>query len=105
MNTIISIETLLPVDVALSIANRVRERRLELNLTQSGLASRAGIKLPTYRKFERSGIISLLGLLNIAFALNSLEDFNALFSQKQYRSIEEVINASSPSRKRGKIND
>ncbi|MDO9153671.1 MAG: XRE family transcriptional regulator, partial [Paludibacter sp.] len=31
-----------------------------MNLTQSGLAKRAGVNIETYRKFERTGEISLL---------------------------------------------
>lgn len=89
-------------DVAWSTAARVKERRLELNLTQEGLARRADIKLPTYRKFERTGEISFNGLLKIAFALNMLDDFDNLFSRRQYSSIEEVINDTKIKRKRGK---
>lgn len=89
-------------DIALSTAGRVKERRLELDLTQEGLARRADIKLPTYRKFERTGEISFNGLLKIAFALNMLDDFDNLFSRRQYSSIEEVINDTKIKRKRGK---
>lgn len=38
-------------DVALQIAARVKTRSLELDLTQEGLAARAGVKLVTYRRF------------------------------------------------------
>ena len=44
---IISVETPSPSEVAAKIADRVKERRLEKNLTQAGLARRADIKLPT----------------------------------------------------------
>lgn len=92
-------------DIMLEIASRVKQRRLELNLTQEGLALRAGMKLPTYRKFEQTGIIALDRLLNIAFALNCLDDFDALFAKKQYASIDEVINEGvTKERKRGKNN-
>lgn len=92
-------------DVMLEIASRVKQRRLELNLTQEGLALRAGMKLPTYRKFEQTGIIALDRLLNIAFALNCLDDFDSLFAKRQYASIDEVINEDVvKERKRGKNN-
>lgn len=92
-------------DIMLEIASRVKQRRLELNLTQEGLALRAGMKLPTYRKFEQTGIIALDKLLNIAFALNCLDDFDALFAKRQYASIDEVINEDVvKERKRGKNN-
>lgn len=105
MNTIISVNPLLPGDVSLNLAAHVKQRRLELNLTQEGLCRRAGLKLPTYRKFERTGEISLRGLLQIAFALNMLEDFEQLFTQRQYLSIDEVIERTELKRKRGKKNE
>ena len=48
-----------PKDIALQIAARVKARRLELDLTQEGLAARAGVKFATYRRFEQTGEISL----------------------------------------------
>lgn len=87
------------------MAARVKARRLELNLTQEGLAARAGIKFATYRRFEQTGEISLKGLLRIGFALNALAEFDALFVQKQYRSLDEVLNEQSITRKRGQKNE
>ena len=52
MNNILSFNIPNPSDVAMQIAARVKVRRLELNLTQEGLASRAGVKFATYRRFE-----------------------------------------------------
>ncbi len=85
----------------MAIATKVKERRLELNLTQDGLAVRAGLKLPTYRNFERTGAISLKGLLQIAFALNMLQDFEQLFVRRQYQSIDELLSEQTRNRKRG----
>ncbi len=87
------------------MAARVKARRLELNLTQEGLAARAGIKFATYRRFEQTGEISLKGLLRIGFVLNALAEFDALFAQKQYRSLDEVLNEQSITRKRGQKNE
>lgn len=94
-----------PKDVALQIAERVKARRLELDLTQEGLAARAGIKFATYRRFEQTGEISLRGLLQIGFALNALSDFDALFTHKQYQTLDDVLNEQYVSRKRGKKNE
>lgn len=52
MNNIIAFNLSNPGDVAIQIAVRVKARRLELNLTQEGLAARAGVKFATYRRFE-----------------------------------------------------
>ncbi|AVM58643.1 XRE family transcriptional regulator [Bacteroides heparinolyticus] len=105
MNNIIAVNFSTPDEVALQMAARVKARRLELNLTQEGLAARAGIKFATYRRFEQTGEISLKGLLRIGFALNALAEFDTLFAQKQYRSLDEVLNEQSITRKRGQKNE
>lgn len=105
MNKIISLNISTPNEVANQIAARVRARRLELNLTQDGFASRAGLKFATYRRFEQTGEISLIGLLQIGFALNCLDDFDALFSQKQYQSLDDLLNDKNIVRKRGRKNE
>ena len=94
-----------PNDVARQVAARVKARRLELNLTQEGMAARAGLKFATYRRFEQTGEISLKGLLQVGFALDALADFDALFAQKQYQSLDDVLNEQGVTRKRGKKNE
>lgn len=94
-----------PKDVALQIAAKVKARRLELYLTQEGLAARAGVKFATYRRFEQTGEISLKGLLQVGFALNALPEFDALFAQKQYQTLDDVLNEQGVTRKRGRKNE
>lgn len=103
MNNIIAFST--PGEVALQIASRVKARRLELNLTQEGLATRAGVKFATYRRFEQTGEISLRGLLQVGMALNAMSDFDVLFAQRQYRTLDDILNEQKVTRKRGKKNE
>ena len=105
MNNMIAFNISTPPDVAKQIAVRVKARRLELNLTQEGLAARAGVKFATYRRFEQTGEISLKGLLQIGFALHALADFEALFAQRQYQTLDDVLNERNVTRKRGKKNE
>ena len=105
MNNIIALNISTPNEIAKQIAAKVKARRLELNLTQEGIAARVGIKFATYRRFEQTGEISLKGLLQIGFALNALSDFDALFAQKQYQSLDDVLNEQNVTRKRGKKNE
>lgn len=105
MNNIISFNLSTPDDVAKQIAAKVKARRLELNLTQEGIATRAGLKFATYRRFEQTGEISLKGLLQIGFALNALSEFDTLFAQKQYQSLNDILNEQNVIRKRGKKNE
>lgn len=87
------------------MAKRVKARRLELNLTQEGLSLKAGITLATYRRFERTGKISLDGLLHIAYALDALNDFDQVFATPRYTTLDEALNANQNTRKRGKRNE
>ena len=105
MNNILAFNISNPNEIAIQIAARVKLRRLEMNLTQEGMASRAGIKFATYRRFEQTGEISLRGLLQIGFALNTLAEFDTLFTQRQYQTLDDVMKESNANRKRGKKNE
>ena len=97
----LAVSIVTPKEMALQIASRVKSRRLELSLTQSGLAQRGGISLATYRRFETTGEISFSGLLRVAMAIDCLDEFSQLFTHTKYNSLDDVINDSAPKRKRG----
>lgn len=101
MNTTIDISSQSPDAYAKKIAQQVKKRRLEMRLTQAGLAKRADLPLATYRHFERMGKISLQGLLQIAFVLNCLEDFNQLFARQHWNSLDEMLRQQQTAYKRG----
>jgi transcriptional regulator with XRE-family HTH domain len=58
-----------PSSSAAPLATRIRQERLRLGWTQADLASRAGVALNTYERFERSAEISLGRLLKVAAAV------------------------------------
>ncbi len=94
-----------PHAIAWEIASRMKQRRLELRLTQQELARMSGVSLGSLKRFELSYEISLKHLLMLAVVLNATEDFAALFSHQQFGSIKEVLEATaSTRRKRGKRN-
>lgn len=80
-----------PKDIDMEIAFRVRKKRKLNKLTQEQLSRKSGVSLGSVKRFERTGEISLTSLVKIAFALGCEKDFDELFSQKEYRSIQEVI--------------
>src|SRR3978361_432297 len=88
-----------PRDVSVKLANRVKRRRLEANLTQEGLAARAQVSLGTLKLFERTGKASVEFLIMIAFTLGAEKEFDHLFPEKSRRSIKDVV--SKPTRVRG----
>ncbi len=92
-----------PPEVARRVAERVRLRRLELDLTQRSMARRSGMSLSTYRRFEATGEVSLRHLILISVVLNATSDFDGLFLQPQYASLDDVIEPKR--RQRGSRND
>ena len=88
------------------IAERVKERRLERNLTQEAFAKRAGVGYDVYRKFENTGEITLRNLVLCAIALNDTDDFKELFTKQSYQSIDELLKTQEvKKRKRGSRNE
>lgn len=85
-----------PLELAQAIAQRAKQRRTALRLTQSELAQKAGLSLSTLRRFEQTGQISLEGLLRIAFALDSMEDFKALFAPQSWATMDDMLNQAKP---------
>jgi transcriptional regulator with XRE-family HTH domain len=101
-----SIIQLSPINISAEIARRVKERRLERNLTQIAFAKRSGVGYDAYRKFENTGEITLRNLLLCAIALNDTDSFTNLFTKKSYESIDELINIQeAKKRKRGSRNE
>lgn len=88
------------------LAARVKERRLELNLTQRAFAKRAGVGYDAYRKFESSGDITLRNLVLCAIVLDDVDGINELFVRKSYQSIDELLETKKvKNRKRGSRNE
>lgn len=65
-----------PADVQDELRERLRKRRLALNLTQAVVAKRSGVSLPSVRRFEQTGFIALEALLKITLVLECLGDFD-----------------------------
>jgi len=84
-----------PKDVRQGLAQRARSNRLHKNLSQEGLARRAGVSAGTIKRFEKTGHISIDSLLKIALVLDVLEDFSTLFKHDPTipKSIDDIINA------------
>lgn len=73
------------------VAGNVRAMRLRRNISQKDFASKVGIALPTYRRFESTGEILLSRLIEIAKFFDVARDFKNFFTKREYPSIEEVI--------------
>ena len=85
-----------PNSVAQAVASRAKRRRVAMQLTQTELAQKAGLSLATYRRFEQKGQITLAGLLHIAFALDCMNDFNALFASQSWATMDDMLKQTKP---------
>lgn len=97
------VELQTPREIAGSIAQRAHRLRLHRGWTQQEAAARAGVTLASYRRFERSGSISLDRLLRVAVALGAYEGLDQLFAPPPAASLADLERLdASETRKRGR---
>lgn len=101
-NTMISLTTTSEAQEA--IAHNLQEQRINMGLTQTGLAKRSGVSVATLRKFEQKGQISMESYLKLLIALGDLDKFLKATKpeQKSFNSIDDVLAGKEQiKRKRG----
>ena len=81
-----------PNEIAKSLAEKTKQHRKKLRISQENLAQKSGVSLGSIKRFETKYEISLKSFIKIAIALDLDSDFENLFSNKTYTSIDEVIN-------------
>jgi transcriptional regulator with XRE-family HTH domain len=83
-----------PKEHSLMIAANVRKRRKSRKLSMRALAEKSGVSYGSIKRFESIGEISLLSLLKIATVLDCADGFDALFTEAEIRSIQEIIDGT-----------
>ena len=92
-----------PDGLALELAQRARTLRLSRDLSQQGLADRAGVSVGTLKRFERTGQIALVTLIRLAIVLDALDELHTWFSLPPWRTLDEAIaSEAAPTRQRGR---
>lgn len=81
-----------PNEIAKDLAEKIKQQRKKLKVTQQDLAQKSGVSLGSIKRFETKYEISLQSLIKITIALDLDSDFEKLFISKTYTSIDEVIN-------------
>ncbi len=81
-----------PNDIAHELVEKIKQHRKKLKISQAQLASKSGVSLGSIKRFESKYEISLNSFIKILIALNLEQDLENLFTQKDYNSIDEVIN-------------
>lgn len=78
-------------EINMELALRVRKIRKRRKISQEELSRLSGVSYGSVKRFENTGLISLLSLTKIAMALGCIEEIKGLFTEIPYDSIEEVI--------------
>ena len=81
-----------PNDIAKELIEKIKQHRKKLKISQAQLAVKSGVSLGSIKRFESKYEISLNSFIKILIALNLEQDLENLFTQKNYNSIDEVIN-------------
>ena len=78
------------------ISKQLRNLRLSKGLTQAGLADRSGVSLPTLKRFEKTGLISLESFLKLCLTLECLDKIieATQMPEQKFSSIDDVLKNS-----------
>ena len=77
-------------NIAKSVANDFRKRRIEKNLTCEQVAEKSGVAHSNIVRFEQKGLISLKNLINLAMALGYTSEVKNIFTEPKYSTMEEL---------------
>jgi transcriptional regulator with XRE-family HTH domain len=80
-----------PKDFLFEIAQRVKLLRKQKKYSQKEMAFRSNLSLGSYKRFETTGQISFESLLQIAFVINRLDDFDSLFVKSNSEEIKRLF--------------
>ncbi|MBL7965570.1 MAG: helix-turn-helix transcriptional regulator [Prolixibacteraceae bacterium] len=72
-----------PQEVSKSLAERHRNLRKQLKMSQEEMAERSGVSLGTLKRFENTGKISLDSLLKLMHLLGRLNELDKLLLPKE----------------------
>ena len=78
----IDLRLIRPEDVLFHIGELVRASRQREGLTQSELASKAGVPATTISRLERTGLAATDSLLKVMFALDQIDAFEAFLKER-----------------------
>ncbi len=81
-----------PNEIAKELVEKIKQQRKKLKISQIQLAAKSSVSLGSIKRFESKYEISLNSFIKILIALNLERDLENLFTQKNYASIDEVIN-------------
>ena len=97
----INLET--PFSMMEKLKTIYKQKRLELDFTQEGLAKQSSVSLGSLKRFEATGQISLESLLKLSLVLGCLEDFYSIGTRNKQTlsSLDELLEQKQVTKKRG----
>ena len=91
------------VEVAQTLAGRVKKLRLQKKWKRSTLAERSGVSESSLRRFEQTGKISLENFLKLLSALGRLDEMDELVQPPAVQSIDDLAKRKQKLPQRGSI--
>lgn len=79
-------------EIDMELAKRAKKIRKRRGISQEELSERSGVSYGSIKRFETTGMISLISLTKISMELDCVDDIKDMFTKSVYRNIQEVIN-------------
>jgi len=80
-----------PEEINLEVAKRLRLIRKRRGFSQEELSRRCNVSYGSIKRFETTGQVSLISLTQMCVVLDCVDDIKRLFTNIEYKSIEEVL--------------
>ena len=104
MDNYLSLNDWIPNEAKNALAAQAKETRLARGWKRETLSSKTGIPVPTIKRYETTGDISLKQFLDLVFVLGDLEKLKTVFepSKPFYTSLDDImLEKTSLKRQRG----
>ena len=92
-----------PEEIIMGVAERLTRIRKRRKISQQELSVKSNVSYGSIKRFETSGQISLISLIKLCVALECTDEIKRLFTNVEYKNIEEVLceqKTSKPKRKK-----
>lgn len=80
-----------PEEIIMGVAERLTRIRKRRKITQQELSVKSNVSYGSIKRFETSGQISLISLIKLCVALECTDEIKRLFTNVEYKNIEEVL--------------
>lgn len=92
-----------PAEIQMRLAKAFKARRLGKNHSQVTASERSGVPVPTLKRFERTGEISLRQFLMLVDGYGDLDTAEQIFPEPEPMSLDELFDRPHKNRQRGNL--